>query len=413
MPTLSDKLRSLGVKVGAPDLAPPIGPPRSRDPFSIERIVPGRLVPTPNGEVYTVEEFLPHAYRHGHIGLQLESSLGIVAEWAGYRSIRQCSIERFVYLDIETTGLMGGTGTYAFLVGVGRFEQEGFHLAQFFMRDPIEEPAQLLAIEEFLAPCETLVTFNGKTFDVPILNTRYLTQGWKPPFVEVAQIDLLHISRRLWRERLPSRTLGNIETHILGARRTEEDVPGWMIPGLYFDYLRSGDARPLKSIFYHNAQDVLALAALLNHVSSLVEDPLHAPGILGIELLSTARLFEDLGREQDACQIYQRCLEHDLPEDLFSETVQRLSLLKKRQGEYALAVELWQQAAGQGQIYAHVELAKYYEHQRRDYAEAARWTGLALERVIAPGSSPLTRLEWLGELEHRMDRLRRKLSVGG
>jgi uncharacterized protein len=89
----------------------------------------------------------------------------------------------FAYLDIETTGLMGGAGTYAFLVGVGRFETDGFHLAQFFMRDPAEEPAHLLALEEYLAPCEMLVTYNGKSFDAPLLNTRYLAQGWKSPLV--------------------------------------------------------------------------------------------------------------------------------------------------------------------------------------------------------------------------------------
>ncbi len=385
-------------------------PPRPRNPFSIENVVPGRLYRTSSGEVYKVEEFYPHDYEHGHTGLRLESSLNLLAEWAGSNRIKECSLDRFAYLDIETTGLMGGTGTYAFLVGIGRFEEEGFHLAQFFMRDPVEEPAQLLAIEEFLAPCEALVTFNGKSFDVPILSARYITQGWKPLLASVVQVDLLHISRRLWRERLPSRTLGNIETHILGARRTEEDVPGWMIPGLFFDYLRSGDARPLKSVFYHNGMDVLALAALFNHICRMLEDPLHMPGILGLELVETGRLFEDLGYIDQACEIYYHSLEQDLPEDLLWDTVQRLSLLKKRAGDFEAAVVLWQQAASHKQIYAHVELAKYFEHHRRDYAEAARWTHSALDTIQSPDFSPVVRQEWLAELEHRMRRLIRRLA---
>jgi uncharacterized protein YprB with RNaseH-like and TPR domain len=408
MASLSDKLKSLGVKVGAHDLPPP----KPRNPYAVENILPGRFIQTPGGDAYVIEEIYPPEYVHGHTRLHLESPLNVVADWAGHPEISRCPPERFAYLDIETTGLSGGTGTYAFLIGVGRFEGAGFRLVQFFMRDPAEEPAQLLALEEFLAPCETLVTFNGKSFDVPILNTRYITQGWRSPLADISQVDLLHISRRLWRERLPSRTLGNIETFILGARRTQEDVPGWMIPDIFFTYLRDGDARPLKGIFYHNAQDVLALAALLNHIARLVEDPLEAPGVLDVELMGAARLFEDLGRQEDACRIYQRCLEYDLPDHLLGETVQRLSYLLKRRGEYDLAIRLWQQAAERQHIYAHVELAKYYEHTARDFEEAARWTRLALESAAAPGIPAITRQEWLRELEHRLERLLRKLADG-
>lgn len=408
MASLSDKLKSLGVKVGAHDLPPP----KPRNPYPIENVLPGRFIQTPGGDAYVVEEMYPLEYTHGHTALRLESPLTVIADWAGHPEIGRCPPERFAYLDIETTSLAGGAGTYAFLIGVGRFEGEGFHLAQFFMRDPAEEPAQLLALEEFLAPCETLVTFNGKSFDVPILNARYITQGWRPPLLDVQQVDLLHISRRLWRERLPSRKLGDIEYYILGARRTQEDVHGFEIPQIFFDYLLSGDARPLARIFYHNAQDVIALAALLNHISRLVEDPLQAPDVLEVELLSAARLFEDLGRQEEACRIYQRCLEYDLPDHLLGETLERLSFLFKRRGEYDLAIRLWQQAAERRHIFAHVELAKYYEHTARDYQEAARWTRLALEGVMAPDVPPVVRMEWLGDLEHRLGRLLRKLADG-
>ena len=275
------------------------------------------------------------------------------------------------------------------------------------MRDPAEEPAQLLALEEFLAPCEALVTYNGKAFDVPILNTRYISQGWKTPLVDLSHFDLLHLSRRLWRDRLASRTLGNIETFILGHRRTLEDVPGWLIPQLYFDYLRSGDAKPLKGVFYHNAMDVLAMAALLNHVSHLFEDPIHAEIEHGVDLVGMGRLFEDMGQEEEAAQLYYRSLEQDLPDEQLWETVQRLSFIKKRSGDFESALALWKQAAAQGQIYAHVELAKYYEHQSGDYEEASRWTQAALEIISAPSCPFYLREQWQGELEHRQARLKR------
>ncbi len=404
MPSLSDKLKSLGVKVGTQGITPK----EARSPYTIEQVVPGRLQATQAGDAYIVESWYPVEYQHGHTSLQGMGPLDLLAEWTGETRIRQCSTEAFAYLDIETTGLMGGTGTYAFLIGAGRFEEQGFHLAQFFMRDPLEEPAQLLALEEFLAPCDTLVTYNGKAFDVPILATRYLTLGWQPPVISLSQLDLLHLARKLWRDRFPSRTLGNIETYILGVRRTEEDVPGWMIPQIFFDYLRSGDARPLKSVFYHNAMDVVAMAALLNYVSHLLEDPLHNPHTEGIDLVGMGRLFEDLGRVEEAALLFRRSLEHDLPEPLAWEIVERLSFIKKRMGDFESAVALWRQAAAAGQIYAHVELAKYYEHRTADIPAAKSWTVSALEIIRAPGCPPSVRHEWREDLEHRLERLERK-----
>jgi hypothetical protein len=212
----------------------------------------------------------------------------------------------------------------------------------------------------------------------------------------------------LWRDRLPSRTLGYLEEHILGVARTHEDVPGWVIPRLYFEYLRSGDARPLKSVFYHNAMDVLSLAALLSHVSGLLDDPLNRAAVHGLDLVAMGKLFEDLCHLETATQLYERGLAHDLPEDMYWKTVQRLSFAQKRRGNLSAAVALWHEAARSGQIYAHIELAKFYEHKRHDYSEAAQWTHAALALVNAPDSPRYTRSRWLADLEHRLARLHRK-----
>ena len=416
MPSLSDKLKSLGVKVGAEGLPAPI----KHRGHPIEQVVSGRVHTTHSGDAYVVEVVYPSDHLYGHTPLNVPASLSTVAHWAGggkpelIERIQRCSTHGFAYLDIETTGLMGGTGTYAFLIGVGRFDEDGFHLAQFFMRDPLEEPAQLLALEQFVAPCETLVTYNGKSFDVPLLNTRYLTHGWRSPLFEPAHVDLLHLSRRIWRERLPSRTLGNVETFILGAHRTEEDVPGWQIPQLYFDYLRSGDARPLKSVFYHNAMDVLAMAALLNHVTVLLEDPLESQSPENVlDLVGVGRLYEELGRTDDACRIYGRCLQESLPDDLLLDTLQRLSLIYKRNGDYLTALPLWEKAASYKHLYAFEELAKYYEHHARDVQTAIYWTKAALELIHSPAIPKDTRQEYQPKLEHRMQRLQRKSGSSG
>ena len=412
--SLSEKLKSLGVRIRARDLPPP----QPRYSYPIERVVPGRFQETPYGRVYVVEKRYPLEHRHGCVTLRISAPLDVIAEWAGdpcLAEIGEALIKAgtrpragFAFLDTETTGLAGGTGTYAFLVGVGRYEGDEFHLAQFFMRDPIEEPALLAALSEFLDPYQALVTFNGKGFDVPLLNARYITNGERSPLVSMAHLDLLPLARRLWRARLPCRALGYLEQHILGLVRTEEDVPGWVIPSLYFGYLRSGDARAMKGVFYHNAMDVLSLAALLSYVTKLLDDPLGSV-VHGLDLVAMGRMFEYLGRLEKAAELYEHGLEHDLPEEMYWKTVQWLSFAHKRRGNLSAAVELWRQAAGRGHIYAHVELAKFYEHRQRDYGEAARWTHAALALVNTVDFSPHERSRWRADLEHRLRRLHGKL----
>jgi len=391
------------VKLGARDLPPPL-----RNPYPLERIVPGRPWDTPHGAIFCVERTYPLEHRQGRAALRITASLQVIAEWACEPHLAEAGPQAIAFLDTETTGLAGGTGTYAFLVGVGRYQSETFRLAQFFMRDPGEEPALLSALTEFLQPCQVLVTFNGKAFDVPLLNARYTLQGESPPLTSAAHLDLLLLARRLWRERLPSRALAYLETHILGATRTQEDVPGWVIPSLYFDYLRSGDARPLKGIFYHNAMDVLSLAALLSHIASLLDEPLPGSDAHGLDLVAMGKLFESLGRLETAARLYEQALTHPLPEATYWDTVRRLSLAHKRAGNWSVAIRWWQEAANEGQLYAYVELAKFYEHRVRDYDRALAWTQAAIARANTPDFPRHARPRWLAELEHRLARLRRK-----
>lgn len=404
MSSLSDKLKSLGVRLGAQDLPPP----RKRPGFPIEQVVDGRFLETPFGQAFVVESRYSPDHRHGQVGIELNASLRTIAAWSKEPRLQDFDPRQLVFLDTETSGLMGGTGTYAFLIGVGRLDAAGFHLAQYFMRDPLEEPAQLAALNNFLGACEGLVTFNGKAFDVPILNARFITNGEVSPFRFSAHLDLLPLARRLWRDRLSSRALGSLEQHILSVSRTQEDVPGWMIPQLYFDYLKSGDARPLKSVFYHNAMDVVSMAALLNHVASLLEDPYNCPAEHGVDLIAIAKLFEDLGQTEAAANLYARGLDCDLPEASRNEAVQRWSFLEKRRENLPAAADLWRQAAMRKEIYAHVELAKFYEHRQRDYPEAIHWTHAAIALVKTPDFPLLERNQCLHELEHRLERLHKK-----
>lgn len=405
MESLSDKLKLLGLRRGTKELKPP----NPRTKYPIEDLIPGHFIHSNNGRVYIVEKLYPHQHLHGITNLELSSSLSIIAEFAGHPGFTENKPEEIAFLDTETSGLAGGTGTFAFMIGVGVYTDGGLHIRQFFMGDPLDETTLLLELEEFLAPCKVLVTYNGKSFDVPLLNSRYILQGWQSPLTNFVQIDLLHLARKLWRYRLPSRSLGNIETQILKASRTEEEVPGWMIPQMYFDFLRSGDGRPMKRVFYHNEIDVLSMAALLNHSTSLIAQ-LSEHDTPAIDRYSIARLYEDLGYLETAINIYWECIQSDLPEEFHLDTIQHLSFIYKRQEDYMHAIELWEQAASKEQIYAFVELAKYYEHTQRDYSQAMHWTVKAIDLVKSPEYPAHQYYLWVNELEHRHNRLKIKLN---
>ncbi|MBG7610062.1 MAG: ribonuclease H-like domain-containing protein [Anaerolineae bacterium] len=371
--------------------------------------MPGKWQTTLLGESFVVEKRYQESYLAGAIPLRGSASLEIIAAWAGDPDLAKLSLEQFVFIDTETTGLSGGTGTYTFLIGAGRFENDYFRLAQFFLRDPAEESAQLAALENFIAPCKAIVSFNGKSFDIPLLNTRFITNGWPPPMQDAGHLDLLHLARRLWKARLPSRTLGDLEVKILGMERTGQDIPGWMVPDLYFDYLHTGDARPLHSVFYHNEVDVVSMAALLNHMTTLLANPLEGDIEHGLDLIAIGKLYADLGYLGTAAKIYQRGLAYDnVHQDAYWKAIQQLSFIHKRRAEIDQAVQLWEQAAQNKEIYAHIELAKIFEHSRRKYIDAAFWTQEAIRIASKISSSSDENNRLLSELEHRLNRLNRK-----
>lgn len=404
MPSLADKLKSLGVQIGTSHLSAP----QPEDRYPIDSVLPGAIFPTQLGETFVHEERFAADYHHGHAPIRLDKSLEMVSAWAADPRLRDLPIESFAFLDTETSGLAGGTGTYAFLVGAARFVESDFVLQQFFMRDPSEEPALLEGLSNFLAPARALVTFNGKAFDAPLLATRYTLHSIPIPFKDYAHLDLLPLARRLWRERLESRALKHLEENILRAPRTAEEVPGYEIPWLYFDYLRTGDARPLKGVFYHNAMDVVAMAALLSHTAAMLADPFHEGIEHGLDVIALAKLYEDLGQWDTAARLFERGLEKSLSEENFWEAVRRLSVLQKRRGDFEEAVRLWEKAASEGHIYACVELAKYYEHKLRDVKSALKWTKSALKQAEKSDLPVYIRRHWQDELNHRRQRLEMK-----
>jgi uncharacterized protein len=411
MSNLSEKLKSLGVKVGVSD----IPEPPSRSGNSIGSVVKGTYRNTPQGQIFIVDTFYNSEYQQGNSPLSISIPLTTISEWIKDDRLANLPIGSLGFLDTETTGLAGGTGTYAFLIGAGRFEEHQFHLIQLFMTNPSEESALLFALEEFLTPCLATVTFNGKSFDLPLLRSRYAINGLQDPFKEYIHIDLLHMARRIWRDRLPSKSLGNLEAQILEACRTEDDIPGWLIPQLYFDYLRDGDAAPLRKVFYHNSMDVISMAALFNHITRLLKDIPENQNEMPAEKLAVARLYYDLGHTETAIHIYHQILETnssstnplDIP--LRLEVLNRLARIYKEAGDFDNAQILWIEAASHNDPYACIELAKYNEHVRKNIPEAVQWT-LAARMDVDQINLRFDEKEALKfELIHRFNRLERKM----
>lgn len=381
------------------------------DPEPLERLLPGlSTVETAEGACAVVDYVYPLQSKHG------AHTLGDVLTFPGACAARFCQDERltetsfrdYLFLDTETTGL-NGAGTLAFMVGTGFFDGDAFVVRQYFLRDPGDEPAMLLLLDELLQSFAGLVTFNGRSFDVPLLDGRYLMNRMRCALTERAHIDLLPPARRLWRQRFDSCALGSLESNLLGLKRTEEDVPGWLIPGLYYEYLQNGDGRNMARVFYHNRIDMLSMVTLAARVAKLFSAPQEADHPL--ELLALGKWKADLGYVEEAEAALRMAATPELDTDYFHEALLRLGALLKRAERREEAVTVWQQAAVTSfeDVNAHVELAKHYEWQTGELDQALFWTEQALALVGSGNEAKGAPIR--AELVHRKERLRRKLGA--
>jgi uncharacterized protein len=329
----------------------------------LEEVVQGHRVANERGEFFLIENDLHLETRHGDAPLSRFRTLvpGSVGILTGESELDAFDLTRAVFLDTETTGLAGGTGTAAFLVGIGFVEGDRFRVRQYFMRDYHEEPALLAGLAEELRRFSYLVTFNGKMFDVPLLETRFRLDRARFPLSEAPHLDLLHPARRLWKTRLESCRLQVLESEILGVRR-HGDVPGEAIPGIYFDYVRRRDARAMARVFEHNRIDIVSLAALSVAACRWVEEgSAEDPR----DVLSLARVLERARLYERSETQYRRAVASDRGA-LRVAALLRLASRAKRAREHGRAAELWQQAAASGDLLALRELAIHHEHHSRD-----------------------------------------------
>uniref|UniRef100_Q01PZ8 YprB ribonuclease H-like domain-containing protein n=1 Tax=Solibacter usitatus (strain Ellin6076) TaxID=234267 RepID=Q01PZ8_SOLUE len=361
--------------------APPARPPLRPGGEFIEELLSGEVVTTPFGQHFETEKLWENHRRHGSVYISdlaelPEDLLDPLSDGA----VPASHPTKWAFLDTETTGLAGGTGTYAFLIGVGSIDSEGFRLRQFFMRDYDEEASQLHRLSEYLAQFDVLITYNGKSYDQPLLETRFRMSRARHPFDRMQHLDLLFGARRLWKLRLESCRLVELEHRILGVER-QGDLPGEMIPYVYFDFLRSQKAFQVVPIFHHNALDILSLACLTAIVPFAFRSPADAAFGHGADHIGLARWLLQAERQEEALRLFRRALEMGLPDDLLFRTMWDVALLERRMGRQDAALAMVTELTASRNPYrvkAFAELAKHYEHREKNYAMALEMTLSAL-----------------------------------
>ncbi len=369
----------------------------------IEEVVSGKFISTPFGDSFIRENYFPRDYRCGEVELFqiFQSSAKTISSLARDDRLKEIDINKTVFLDTETTGLAGGAGTYIFLVGVGYFEGDQFCVRQYFMRDYNEERALLSALNDLLANFKAVVTYNGKTFDLPLMESRYIMSGMKMSLKNPYHFDLLYPARRLWKRRLENCSLSTVERDILGVIR-DDDVPGYLIPEIYFRYLRTKDARALKQVFEHNLQDILSLVALVSRMCFLVEDPLNNTEY-GMDIFSIGKMFDEEKKYGQSIHYYTEALKHNLAEEEVLEILRLASFAHKRQEKWEEAEKIWREIIERNReyiYYPYEELAKYYEHHLKDYQKA--------ETVVEEALNIEENIFQREKLQYRLNRIKRK-----
>jgi len=371
----------------------------------IEELVNGEVISTPDGESFQVKEYFPSHFRYGEMALA--EVLDIPTYPAHLISkderLKELDLRKALFLDTETTGLAGGTGTFAFMIGLGFFEGDGFLVHQFFMRDYSEERASLSLLKGLLESFQFLITFNGRLYDIPLLETRFILSRLPSKIKEMPNFDLLYPSRRIWKGAYDNCRLITLESQLLGMERGD-DVPSEWIPYLYFDYLQTGDASKIYRVFYHNQMDILSMVALAGRIHLTYHDPQAAQPRKGIEHFALGRLFWEHRYPEKAISCFEIALKR-CDENLSWEVMRWLSMALKKTGQGEKARSLWEEMVTwpyQKDTFPYIELAKYHEHRLKDFDRAVAYVEKALEQI------PPHQQKEIEMLQHRRLRLEQK-----
>ncbi len=365
---------------------------------------PGRR---PSFQVVENHYHLDTRYGRTPLTAGLEITGGVLSLLGRDRSFLDLDLNSALFLDLETTGLSGGTGTVPFLIGVGFYREEKFHILQFFLEDLAAEAAMIRDFAAFLAGMDfrSVVSYNGKGFDLPLLETRFILHRQPLALSGMPHLDFLFPARTLWSHKQESCRLCQLARDILEVERGE-DIPSAEIPWRYFEYLRTGNFPLVEPILYHNQEDILSLLGVVIAGAGLFsEDAGRAGGPPpdAMDLFGAAKVFEKSGDRERCASLIRRALDGRLTRKVEIEAKKKLAAHFKKNQDWEKAAALWQEMAPLDNLSSFRELAMYHEHRRKDIPKAveAAEQGLAAAR----GVSPLHEADF----SHRLQRLRAKL----
>ena len=375
--------------------------PSKNNAIPLESLIAGEEMETPQGKFFCSRNNIHASDFHGHARI---GDLALVSmEAAAFLSsadVKALSIEDGLFIDTETTGLSGGTGTFPFLIGLGWFENRSFVTCQLFSRDFSEEPAMLDYLKKIASDRQFLVSFNGKAYDLNLLTTRYILNRFQDVFSGMPHIDLLHPSRRIYSQRLENSKLATLEANVLGVKR-ENDIPGQEIPQRYFDWLRRRDGQLIEDIFRHNRIDIVSMASLLKHLTDVVEGGPDTAYAHHADLLSVAKLHYDRGDLETAGRLFEPLLDSDQP-GIAQNARRSLSLIHKKRNQWDDAASIWRKmlADDHYDVFAAIEMAKWHEHHAREFGPAVE----IVRRILDYKGSQLNEPDRLA-MAHRLRRL--------
>jgi len=376
--TVKEKLERLisltgGGKYPAQQAAPTALRPLSRDPF--------RFIENP----YALET----RYGDVSIALGLEIPGKALAFLSHDEEFELLTLESALFLDLETTGLAGGTGTLPFLVGMGYYRDGKFKVAQYFLGEMADEDAMIRDLSGFIREMDfkSVVTYNGKAFDLPLLETRFAMHRERFPLAGLPHLDFLFAARQLWKHKYESCRLFHLAKEIVRAER-DEDIPGAEIPMRYFQYIRTGDESLIEPILYHNQEDILSLLGVVIAGALLLgrgQRPEAGEEMDPLDLVGVGRLYESAGDTERSAELFERALKRNLSGELSVRVHKKLSAHFKKNRNWEKAVVLWKDLSRQDQLDAFRELAMYYEHREKKYEEALRAAeeGLAMSMGLS------------------------------
>ncbi|MCP4148115.1 MAG: hypothetical protein GY757_10240 [bacterium] len=341
--------------------------------------------------------------------LQVDSeSLAIIT---GEEEFLKVSPQKLLFFDTETTGLSGGTGTIPFMLGFGFFDitqaderNAGvFTVKIFILNDLSKEDEFLESVDRFLGEHDfsATVTYNGKTFDFPLMETRYILQRKRFPLLKLPHLDFLYPARLLWKNTYASRKLGYLGDVLLGLSR-DDDVDGSQIPMIYFNYIRSRAFSLIQKVVEHNSLDLVGLAGLLMLGIKYLEDVSHTfdEG----EILGTAKLYERYGNFEKADELYKIIKQSASRDEIIEKAVKGLSILLKKKKCYKEAAELWELLSTGSDHYSVKELSMHFEHREKDYVKALALVRTGLENLDLTGAQRV-------DFEKRYKRLSKKIKA--